>query len=352
MASSKYDTVVDLAKDDNSHTMMVELVGSNKRVLDVGCANGYLARVLVEHGCTVSGVEFDRAAAEEARPVLQDLVVGDLEQLDLATELGTGRFDVVVFGDVLEHLRDPLPVLRAARELLAPDGCVVISIPNIAHGDVRLQLLQGRFDYRPLGLLDSTHIRFFTRDNLKALLRDAGFAATEFLRTTAPLFGTELAPERDSVPAELVAQMLEDPDATTYQFVVRAVPEGAAQSVAAMREQFELRLEQAEQQIQQADRSVEQERDRSQRVLAQVQAEVAERDLRLTGMHEQVVSRDEEIARLRDGEIPRLQDELARLHAEYAAVQQTKAVRTARAVRGTLGRLSPPAPERRPGDVR
>ena len=306
MATSKYDTHVDLTREDNSHTLMVELVGSSKRVLDVGCANGYLAEVLVGHGCKVSGVEYDPVAAEEARKHLETLVVGDLEQLDLVAELGEGRFDVIVFGDVLEHLRDPLPVLRQARALLAPGGYVVISIPNIAHGAVRLTLLQGRFDYRPLGLLDSTHIRFFTRDNLKALLHEAGFAATDFLRTTAGIFETELGLTADEVPAELVERVLEDPDATTYQFVVRAVRDDADWAVERMRQEFEERLEDAERRI----------------------AEVlADRDARLAAYHEQCMSRDAEIARLA---------------AEVRDLELSKPVRAARRAEGLLGKVRGP----------
>ena len=310
MASSKYDTHVDLNQDNNSHTMMVGLVGSHKRVLDVGCANGYFARVLVERGCQVSGVEYDAAAAEEARPHLEQLVVGDLEQLDLVAELGEARFDVVVFGDVLEHLRDPLPVLRQARRLLAPGGYVVISIPNVAHGAVRLTLLQGRFDYRPLGLLDSTHIRFFTRDNLKSLLHDAGFAATDFLRTTAGLFETELGMTPDQVPADLVEQVLADPDATTYQFVVRAVPDDASWAVETMRAGFEVRIGELEQQLADARKDAE--------LLAQQHHE------QLVAYHDQVVDRERTIGVLRE---------------QVAALEASRALRVAAGARKAAGRL-------------
>lgn len=312
MASSKYDTHVDLNQDNNSHTMMVGLVGSHKRVLDVGCANGYFAQVLVERGCQVSGVEYDPAAAEEARRHLDQLVVGDLEQLDLVAELGGARFDVVVFGDVLEHLRDPLPVLRQARRLLAPGGYVVISIPNVAHGAVRLKLLQGSFDYQPLGLLDSTHIRFFTRDNLKALLHDAGFAATDFLRTTAGLFETELGLTPDEVPADLVEQVLADPDATTYQFVVRAVPDDASWAVETMRGAFEQRIGELEEQVVRSD----DERAR----LAE------EHHQQLVAYHDQVVDREHTIEVLRE---------------QLATLEASRALRTAVGARRLADRFRP-----------
>src|SRR5947208_14527991 len=134
MDGSRYDTDIDLSNPNNSHTLMVELVGGSKRVLDVGCATGYLARALGERGCTVSGLEFDAEAAEEARPHLDRLVVGDVEALDLAEAFDGDRFDVVVFGDVLEHLRDPLGALRNARRVLTERGSVVVSISNVARG--------------------------------------------------------------------------------------------------------------------------------------------------------------------------------------------------------------------------
>jgi GT2 family glycosyltransferase/2-polyprenyl-3-methyl-5-hydroxy-6-metoxy-1,4-benzoquinol methylase len=223
---SKYSVDID-ANANTSHAIMLGLVGGSKRVLDVGCAAGDLARALVGRGCTVSGVELDEAAAAAAKPVLERLVVGDVSSLDLPAELGHGAFDVVVFGDVLEHLTDPLPVLRSAKELLAPGGYVVISVPNIAHADVRLSLLNGDFTYRPLGLLDETHVRFFTRRSLYALVTEAGFAPADVRRTVAPPFGTEIQVRREDVLPGVVERLLEDPDAETYQFVLTAVPDDA-----------------------------------------------------------------------------------------------------------------------------
>src|SRR5450759_4272592 len=230
---------VDLGNDNTSHTMIVAMVGANCRVLDVGCASGYLARVLTERGCTISGVEHDPAAAAEARPHLADIVVGNVEELDLVDHFGRATFDVVIFGDVLEHLRRPLDVLRMARPLLAPGGFVVASIPNIAHGAVRLALLEGRFDYRPLGLLDDTHVRFFTRESVEALFRDAGLIPVQMRRTTAGLFETEFGGTPADHPPELIARILADPEATTYQFVVKAVIDNAANAVRALHDREE-----------------------------------------------------------------------------------------------------------------
>ena len=235
MDGPRYDTDVDLSNRNNSHTLMVELVGGTKRVLDVGCATGYLAQALVERGCTVSGVELDDEAAQEARPYLERLVIGDLEDLDLAKAFGDDRFDVIVFGDVLEHLRNPLPVLRAAKALLAERGSVVASIPNIAHGSVRLALLAGRFDYQDLGLLDSTHVRFFTRSSVEDLFREAGMVPIDVRRTTAGFFDTPVPVRADEFAPEVVDAVRADPESATYQFVLRAVPDDAEAAVSKIR---------------------------------------------------------------------------------------------------------------------
>jgi len=235
MDGPRYDSDVDLSNRNNSHTLMVELVGGTKRVLDVGCATGYLAEALVERGCIVSGLEHDEKAAEAARPHLERLVIGDLETMDLAEAFGDERFDVIVFGDVLEHLRDPLAVLRSAGRLLAERGSVVASIPNIAHGSVRLALLAGRFDYQELGLLDSTHVRFFTRSSIEALFREAGMVPIDVRRTTAGFFDTPVPVREEEFPPEVVDAVLADPESATYQFVLSAVLDDAGAAIAKLR---------------------------------------------------------------------------------------------------------------------
>lgn len=233
---SKYDTEVDLENAGTSHALIVDLVGYNKTVLDVGCSTGYLARVLREHGCKVSGAEVDVAAAGEAEAYLEKVVVGDLDAMDLAAAFDGETFDAVVFGDVLEHLRDPLSTVRQARLLLSPGGSVIVSVPNIAHGAVRLALLRGQFPYRPLGLLDSTHLRFFTRDGLEDLMREAGLVMVDTRRSVAGIFETELGIEPEDYDPALVAALEDDLDATTYQFVVRAVVDDGDQAVRDMYE--------------------------------------------------------------------------------------------------------------------
>ncbi|WP_162942361.1 class I SAM-dependent methyltransferase [Desertimonas flava] len=220
---NRYWSAVDEQGDD-AHGRALRFVEHNKFVLELGPAAGHVTRALVDRGCQVVGIEVDPAAAAALDDVAE-CVVGDLDDpATISKVAGERRFDVVLAGDVLEHLRDPLGTLRACREVLAPGGYIVVSVPNIAHADVTLSLLKGQFTYRNWGLLDATHIHFFTRTSLEKMIDDAGFVMVDLERVTYPVFATELALDRSEVSDEVVEAVLQNRDAETYQFVCRAVP--------------------------------------------------------------------------------------------------------------------------------
>src|SRR6202011_4573954 len=221
--SSKYDTELDPESTTDVRAVALRLVGANKRVLEFGCSTGRVTSELVERGCRVTGIEIDHESAERARRFADDVFVLDLDYDEFEAKLSGQQWEVALLGDVLEHLRDPLRVLRAARQLLESQGTVVLSVPNVAHADVRLALLKGTFPYRPYGLLDQTHLRFFTRESITNLLADAGFVATEVQRMIVPAFTSELKLDRGDFPPAVVDLVLADPEAEVYQFVVRAV---------------------------------------------------------------------------------------------------------------------------------
>jgi 2-polyprenyl-3-methyl-5-hydroxy-6-metoxy-1,4-benzoquinol methylase len=151
-------------------------------------AGGYLAQPLTAAGCTVVGVEPDPVAAESARAHCAEVVVGDFERPETRGAI-EGPFDVAIFGDVLEHLRDPWAALEAVADLLAPGASVIASIPNIAHWSARLQILRGRFPQADSGLFDRTHLRFFTRTTAHELAARTGYRIEreQFTRWALPL---------------------------------------------------------------------------------------------------------------------------------------------------------------------
>jgi SAM-dependent methyltransferase len=158
---------------DQPRTEVAALVPAGcRRVLDVGCGQGALGRLLRERGHQVCGVELVREAADEARRWLDRVVVGDAEADGLP--FPPASFDAVVFADVLEHLVDPWRVLREAARLLVPGGVVVASVPNLQNGALLWRLVRGRWEYRDRGLTDFGHLRFFTLHTLRGLFAQAG----------------------------------------------------------------------------------------------------------------------------------------------------------------------------------
>jgi len=182
------ETVV---RDDpyNRNTILLNWVGNGKRVLEVGCSTGYFSRVMVEQNCVVTGIEVDPEAAERARSYCEKVHVLDLNAGDWIKSLPKGAFDVVLLGDVLEHLVDPWNVLRQAAEVLDTGGSLVISLPNVVHWMTRLEILLGRFNYQPWGTLDHTHLRFFTVKTARSLIESAGYRIVRF----HPVFGGRLS---------------------------------------------------------------------------------------------------------------------------------------------------------------
>lgn len=165
-------------------------VGKGKLVLDVGCASGYLGEILMEQGNTVYGIDGNAQAIEQAKKTYQDAVCMDLNNTEHLSVFGGKKFDVIVFADVLEHLLDPVAVLRYFRQSLQSDGAVVVSLPNVALWRVRLNLLFGRFDYTDYGVLDRTHLHLYTFSSAVALLREAGYRVTwTGSAVNLPLFG-------------------------------------------------------------------------------------------------------------------------------------------------------------------
>ncbi len=213
--------------ENHSLNKMFRLVGENKRVIDFGCATGYFAQLLTTKGCRVTGIEINQDAAKVAEQYCEQVIVADLDLVSLTEILPDQAFDVAIFGDVLEHLRDPWRVLKETQKLLNSEGYIVASIPNIAHGSIRLALLQGKFDYTDLGILDNTHLRFFTRKTLEELLENSGYFIETIERTKLPIFSdAPLIPHinKNDFNSEIIEHIEQDEEVETLQFILRAFP--------------------------------------------------------------------------------------------------------------------------------
>ena len=137
----------------SSHSQIIEWIEKERpaEVLEVGTATGYLTAEMTKRGCVVTGIEQDPEMAKSAARYCQRMIVADVEKLDFS-ELG--KYDSIVLGDVVEHLRNPGEFLKKVTGLLKPGGKVLLSLPNVANIWIRLNLLLGRFNYSRVGILD------------------------------------------------------------------------------------------------------------------------------------------------------------------------------------------------------
>jgi O-antigen biosynthesis protein len=295
--TERYERRIDLGSD-STHAMVVRFVGADQRVLELGPATGHMTRVLRDRGCSVVGIELDPKMAAEAEQYCERMIVGDLDELELDAELGSDRFDVVVAADVLEHLKDPLAALRRLRPFVASDGFFVISLPNVAHGSVRLALLEGHFSYQKVGLLDETHLRFFTRESIGKLLDEAELGVAEVHHQALNIDASEVSFDPAAVPAGVIDSLVQDPDAQIYQFVIKAIPLEAPGLREMQRRSRELAHENA-----------------SLREAAGAGGREAQLRSALIDAHDQLLRRDEQINSMQE-ELQLARQDTASLHAQ------------------------------------
>lgn len=144
--------------------------------LDFGCSTGYFGQLIKQDKkCTVYGAEISDDRKQAAK-VLDGVYPFDFDG-QWPAELYERKYDYLFFGDVLEHLKDPAAALIKCQKLLKKDGIIFVSVPNIAHMSIRLELLQGNFEYEPMGILDNTHLKYFTLHSFGEMAATAGYAA-------------------------------------------------------------------------------------------------------------------------------------------------------------------------------
>ena len=200
------------------------MTGFNKNVLEIGTSTGYISKILKDRENTVTGIEIDPEAGLIAQNVCDRMIIGDVETLDFDTTFELQSFDVILCGDVLEHLKNPTSVLKKFHKILRPDGYLVVSLPNFFHGDVLLNLLNGDFHYTSIGLLDETHLRFFGQKNIYQLFADCGYGISDFTTTNRDVGTTELKVDDQKIPRNLFTFIKSLPNSTVYQYLFTAHP--------------------------------------------------------------------------------------------------------------------------------
>jgi 2-polyprenyl-3-methyl-5-hydroxy-6-metoxy-1,4-benzoquinol methylase len=169
-----------MAYHEEVNEALASLIGNPTRVLDVGCGRGLNGKLARDRGAYVVGLETDAEARAVAKQRLDEVLWVDIEDSwEIDDNLDGRSFDLIIFGDVLEHVRDPVRVMLNFVSYLAPGGRVLVSLPNVAAWPVRLDLLRGKFEYVKSGILDETHLRFFTRESAIHLVEKAGLVVED-----------------------------------------------------------------------------------------------------------------------------------------------------------------------------
>ncbi len=161
----------------NVDVQSIALVPAKSRVLEIGCADGFLGEYLKkEKKCEVLGVEIDAEAVKKATSRTIEAICGDVENEKIVKKIDNlGKFDVVLALAVIEHLKDPKKALQKWQNFLKKDGRLIISTSNIANWSARLKILHGNFTYEDYGLFDRTHLHFFTLNSFKKLIEESGY---------------------------------------------------------------------------------------------------------------------------------------------------------------------------------
>lgn len=175
------DYIFDSNRKNDGHTAVIKQIIDNSEVLDIGCASGLIGKILkeVKH-CTVDGIEYDKEAFKvaQSKKIYRDIFnfsISDTTTKNYNTFKELKRkYDFIIFADVLEHLVEPWQVLANISKFLKPNGSIIVSVPNIAHIDIIRGLINGDFNYTELGILDSTHLRFFTASSFADMVKSIG----------------------------------------------------------------------------------------------------------------------------------------------------------------------------------
>lgn len=217
---------VNINNNDSPLVKIIGLTNPNSKILDFGCSSGYLAKYLKENlNCRVIGLELDKKNAQVARRYCEKVINCDIENYSWEKNLGKQKFDIAIFADVLEHLKKPENILKRVKKFLKKDGYILISLPNIAHVSIRLKLLTGNFDYEKSGILDDTHLKFFTKKTALELIQNSGYSINAINIVPKDIDYALITKYLSAVGLEYngkVEKFFHLPEARAFQFVIKA----------------------------------------------------------------------------------------------------------------------------------
>ncbi|MBY4595859.1 methyltransferase domain-containing protein [bacterium BD-1] len=236
-----YERQID-SNERSSLSVLASHIPPGARVLDLGCGSGAIGRHLLTRSqsdtpplknIVIDGLTISADEAKLASSHYRRVEVADLDAVHLPGLFEAASYDIIICADVLEHIRQAGRVLDECKQLLAPGGRVLLSIPNIAYSGLIAELMAGEFLYRPEGLLDETHVHFYTRQSLQRFLAEQRWASEHLETIERALPDSEFRSAFDALPPAVARHLLALPDALTYQFIAVIRPLSSSEQAAA-----------------------------------------------------------------------------------------------------------------------
>ena len=302
----RYDYAFDPDGEEWAARLLRRVPPGGGSVLELGPGPGAMTRVLLARGYRVTVVENDPEALEVLKTLDVEVIPGNLDNTDWLDAIKGRQFDTVMACDVLEHLRKPEGVLQRLSEFVAPMGCLLISVPNIAYAGVLASMRSGIFDYSDKGQLDRTHVRFFTKRSMEKVLLDCGWAPRVWEANRVPVECSEFAGYWSALSGDQRQALLAGwQDFDVYQWMVVVTPSADAPA-------WELK---------EARGMADSLRDELQALTVLHQRERAS-----LLEHQKAFAEAKDIIATLQQEITKLQQEIGELHAEVGSLRTEKAM--------------------------
>ena len=327
---------------------LARMVEPGQRVLELGTGPGTVTRILHSKGCQVTGVEIDPETLATCAPFCERTVQANLEDPDWAAPLAGEKFDAVICADVLEHLRNPRPLLQQLHSFLKPGGSVLMSLPNASHLTVVASLLGGRFPYQKNGLLDHTHLKFYGREDLNALLRECGLMWQHWHTVQVDPAQAELKAFWHQLDeADQAFLKAKCADGEVYQHVVRAQPATEAAHFEKLVSEHNAMVLQNKAETQELNaKYAAQEQDWNTKFSAQQQSWFAEKDFiaaQMAAQLEGVVAKEQNTQATlawTESQLQNHKQSIQELHLEIEALKQSTSWRITAPLRKLLRKIS------------
>ena len=216
----KYDFSLEIKSQKDPNAIVLSKINRHSTVLEFGPYRGRATKYMKEKlDCKIYAVELDKEAAKDCAEFTEEIIVGDIEKYEWVNKYSGIEFDTIIFIDVLEHLHNPVKVLECAKKLLKYDGSIFMSVPNITHNSILINMINNKFNYTETGILDKTHVHFWGYDNLIEMIYGLDLVPFRQNATYCDM-NNEVNTDYANISPILAQELMKRPYGHVYQYVL------------------------------------------------------------------------------------------------------------------------------------